>query len=59
MRSTAAVTIPEGGAEGMIVTEGGRSGGYGLVLSTGEVGFGRAKVVFLYYSTSTHDVGRA
>ena len=27
---TAEVTIPEGGAEGMIVTEGGRFGGYGL-----------------------------
>ncbi|MGO9479170.1 MAG: arylsulfatase [Limisphaerales bacterium] len=30
---TAAVTIPRGGAEGMIVTEGGRFGGYGLFLS--------------------------
>ena len=30
---TAAVTIPEGGAEGMIVTEGGRFGGYGFFLS--------------------------
>jgi hypothetical protein len=30
---TAEVTIPEGGAEGMIVTEGGRFGGYGLFLS--------------------------
>jgi arylsulfatase A-like enzyme len=35
------VEIPEGGAEGMIVTEGGRFGGYGLFLSKG-------KVVFLY-----------
>jgi hypothetical protein len=45
---TAEVDIPEGGAEGMIVTEGGRFGGYGLFLSKGEFGFGRGKVVFLY-----------
>jgi arylsulfatase len=30
---TAEVVIPEGGAEGMIVTEGGRFGGYGLFLT--------------------------
>jgi len=45
---TAEVTIPEGGAEGMIVTDGGRFGGYGLFLSKGELGFGRGKPVFLY-----------
>ena len=45
---TANVTIPEGGAEGMIVTDGGRFGGYGLFLSKGEFGFGRGKVIFLY-----------
>ena len=45
---TAEVEIPEGGAEGMIVTEGGRFGGYGLFLSKGEFGFNRGKVVFLY-----------
>nr|WP_294560624.1 arylsulfatase [uncultured Rhodopila sp.] len=45
---TADVDIPEGGAEGMIVTQGGRFGGYGLFLSKGELGFGRGKVVFLY-----------
>src|SRR6185295_2033219 len=45
---TADVTIPDDGAEGMIVTEGGRFGGYGLFLSKGEFGFGRGKVVFLY-----------
>ena len=45
---TAEVEIPQGGAEGMIVTEGGRFGGYGLFLSKGEMGFGRGKVVFLY-----------
>jgi arylsulfatase len=45
---TADVEIPEGGAEGMIVTQGGRFGGYGLFLSKGEFGFDRGKVVFLY-----------
>ncbi|MCG5238055.1 arylsulfatase [Xanthobacter oligotrophicus] len=45
---TAEVEIPEGGAEGMIVTEGGRFGGYGLFLSKGEFGFNRGRVVFLY-----------
>ncbi|MGA7311972.1 MAG: arylsulfatase, partial [Pseudolabrys sp.] len=49
---TAEVEIPEGGAEGMIVTEGGRFGGYGLFLSKAPVGgpleIGRGKVVFLY-----------
>jgi len=45
---TAEVTIPEGGAEGMIVTEGGRFGGYGLFLSKGDMGIGRGHVVFLY-----------
>ena len=45
---TADVEIPEGGAEGMIVTDGGRFGGYGLFLSKGELGIGRGKPVFLY-----------
>ena len=45
---TADVEIPDGGAEGMIVTEGGRFGGYGPFLSKGEFGVGRGKVVFLY-----------
>ena len=45
---TAEVTIPEGGAEGMIVTDGGRFGGYGLFLSKGEWGYDRGHVVFLY-----------
>ncbi|CCM75370.1 arylsulfatase [Rhizobium mesoamericanum] len=45
---TADVDIPEGGAEGMIVTQGGRFGGYGLFLSKGDFGVGRGKVVFLY-----------
>jgi arylsulfatase A-like enzyme len=38
---TALITVPEGGAEGMIVTLGGRFGGYGLFLQGG-------KVVFVY-----------
>jgi arylsulfatase len=45
---TAEVEVPEGGAEGMIVTDGGRFGGYGLFLSKGEFGLERGKVVFLY-----------
>lgn len=45
---TADVEIPDGGAEGMIVTEGGRFGGYGLYLSKGDFGIGRGKVIFLY-----------
>jgi len=45
---TAEVEVPEDGAEGMIVTEGGRFGGYGLFLSKGDFGIGRGKVVFLY-----------
>jgi arylsulfatase A-like enzyme len=44
----AQVEIPEGRAEGMIVTEGGRFGGYGLFLSKGVEGIGRGHVVFLY-----------
>ena len=45
---TAEVEIPEGGAEGMIVTEGGRFGGYGLFLSKGVAGIRSGKPVFLY-----------
>jgi hypothetical protein len=45
---TAEVEIPKGGAEGMIVTQGGRFGGYGLFLSKGVAGIRRGKVVFLY-----------
>jgi len=45
---TAEIEIPKGGADGMIVTEGGRFGGYGLFLSKGQLGFRRGKVVFLY-----------
>jgi arylsulfatase len=44
----AEVEIPKGGAEGMIVTQGGRFGGYGLFLSKGVMGIGRGKPVFLY-----------
>jgi hypothetical protein len=46
--STAEVAIPKGGAEGMIVTEGGRFGGYGLFLSKGVAGVRPGKPVFLY-----------
>jgi hypothetical protein len=45
---TAEVEIPKGGAEGMIVTEGGRLGGYGLFLSKGIAGIRSGKPVFLY-----------
>ena len=45
---TAEVEIPKGGAEGMIVTEGGRFGGYGLFLSKGVAGIRSGKPVFLY-----------
>jgi arylsulfatase A-like enzyme len=44
----AEVEIPAGGAEGMIVTEGGRFGGYGLFLSKGVAGVRRGKPVFIY-----------
>ncbi len=45
---TAEITIPLGGAEGMIVTEGGRFGGYGLFLSEGVAGIRHSKPVFIY-----------
>jgi len=45
---TATVEIPDGGAEGVIATEGGRFGGYALFLSKGELGIRHGKVVFLY-----------
>jgi len=45
---TADVEIPRGGAEGMIVTEGGRFGGYGLFLSKGVAGIRAGRLVFLY-----------
>ena len=33
---TADIEVPQGGAKGMIVTDGGRFGGYGLYLLKGE-----------------------
>ena len=45
---TAEIEIPRGGAEGMIVTQGGRFGGYGLFLSKGVAGIRRGKPVFIY-----------
>ena len=45
---TADVTIPKGGAEGMIVTDGGRFGGYALFLSKGVADIRKGRPVFLY-----------
>jgi arylsulfatase len=45
---TADVEIPADGAHGMIVTDGGRFGGYGLFLSKGVLGIRGGKPVFLY-----------
>ena len=45
---TVEVEIPQGGAEGMVVTHGGRFGGYGLFLSKGVAGIRSGKPVFLY-----------
>lgn len=45
---TAEVTIPKGGAEGVIVTDGGRFGGYALLLSKGVGGVRSGKPVFIY-----------
>jgi arylsulfatase len=45
---TAEVEIPAGGAEGVIVTDGGRFGGYALFLSKGVAGVRRGKPVFMY-----------
>jgi hypothetical protein len=44
----ARVEIPQGGAEGVIVTEGGRFGGYALLLSKGIEGIRHGKPVFIY-----------
>ncbi len=45
---TAEIELAEGRSEGVIVTDGGRFGGYALFLSKGELGVGRGKPVFLY-----------
>jgi arylsulfatase len=45
---SAEVEIPEGGAEGIIVTQGGRFGGYALFLSKGVIGIRHGRPVFLY-----------
>ena len=57
---TAEVEIPEGGAEGMIVTEGGRFGGYGLFLSKGEFGVrpGQGRCSSTTCSTSSARCGK-
>jgi arylsulfatase len=40
--------VPRGGAEGMIVTQGGRFGGYGLYLSHGLLKIGKSHPIFVY-----------
>jgi arylsulfatase len=45
---SAEVTLPKGGAEGVIVTDGGRFGGYALLLSKGVGGVRSGKPVFIY-----------
>jgi len=45
---TADIDVPRGGAEGMIVTQGGRFGGYGLYLTHGFVELGKSRPIFLY-----------
>jgi arylsulfatase len=45
---TAEIEVPDGGGEGMIVTQGGRFGGYGLFLSHGVLDIRKSKPVFLY-----------
>jgi arylsulfatase len=45
---TAEITVPKGGGEGIIVTDGGRFGGYALFLSKGVAGVRKSKPVFLY-----------
>ena len=47
-RTSLMQSLPMSTTEGMIVTQGSRFGGYGLILSKGEFGFGRGKVVFPY-----------
>jgi arylsulfatase A-like enzyme len=45
---TAEITVPKGGGEGIIVTDGGRFGGYALLLSPGVAGIRKGKPVFIY-----------
>ena len=40
--------MPQGGAEGVIVTQGGRFGGYGLYLTHGFLEIGKSRPIFLY-----------
>ena len=56
----AEVEIPKGGAEGMIVTEGGRFGGYGLFLEQRQTRHrpGQSRVPLQFARDETHCVGR-
>ena len=55
---TADVTIPEGGAEGMIVTLGGRFGGYGLYLLRGKPVFDYNLLDMTHYRWEGGPLGR-
>ncbi len=55
---TAEVTIPQGGAEGMIVTLGGRFGGYGLYLLKGKPVFDYNMLDLTHYRWEGGPLGR-
>jgi hypothetical protein len=55
---TADVTIPQGGAEGMIVTLGGRFGGYGLYLLKGKPIFDYNLLDLTHYRWEAGPLGR-
>src|SRR5208282_3711454 len=55
---TANVTIPKGGAEGMIVTLGGRFGGYGLYLLKGKPVFDYNLLDLTHYRWEGGPLGR-
>jgi arylsulfatase A-like enzyme len=57
-RITADVTIPKGGAEGMIVTMGGRFGGYGLYLLKGKPVFDYNLLDLTHYRWEGGPLGR-
>jgi arylsulfatase len=55
---TADVTVPQGGAEGMIVTLGGRFGGYGLYLLKGKPVFDYNMLDLTHYRWEGGPLGR-